>query len=587
MRIASLQRFFDGSPAMHLLRSPYAAWIVFFLHRQFKSGGQFENAAQITWLHSQLAAELDNLLRELADEAGALNASQANVPPAPHLRLSAEAYLANWSSGDCRWLKRFIDDSHTEPVYQLTPDAELVLAFVSKATRAANFIGTQSHLRSILGLLQEVLAEARPEEGDRSATQARIAELERERDSIDRRLQELQRGLAQEPESSTIEKPLAKGLDSPTSTAPPAASPDAFADTLASAPAAGGAAHNVHRVRAQFDMAVAQLEQLKSEFRGIEERFKSITRGVQQRLLQTHDSRGAILEFALDAEDLLKSGDQGRSFAEFLKLVHDPDSQTQLTEMVRQLTQLESLADRHEELQSIRTMLPTLLAEAEKILRTTQHLSLTLRRLLDTRSSRHHRQLAHLLRDIRAAASEQSQSPPLDVSLEIEVELEIQLPIDRPFWSQPEPFDEVDWQLAVSDPVEQAQALQQLVALQRIDWQAMRRNITLALQTQPELSIEALLARFPIQTGTVELLGYLQIAHEDGHVIDRRQTIELTTHWEGAQARLLRMPRVIFRRAQRTAAAASAPAGELESAPSKASTAAVAKKSNTDLEVLN
>ena len=115
----------------------------------------------------------------------------------------------------------------------------------------------------------------------------------------------------------------------------------------------------------------------------------------------------------------------------------------------------------------------------------------------------------------------------------------------------------------------------------------MRRNITLALQTQPELSIEALLARFPIQTGTVELLGYLQIAHEDGHVIDRSQTIELTTHWEGAQARLLRMPRVIFRRPQRSASAASAPDGELENGPNKASTAAVAKKSNIDLEVFN
>ena len=514
MQIASLQRFFDSSPAMHLLRSPYAAWIVAFLHRQFKSSGQ------ITWLHSALAAQLETTLHELQGESSG----------APLARLSGEAYLNNWSSGDCRWLKRFIDESHSEPVYQLTPDAELALAFVSKATRAATFVGTQSHLRSILGLLQEVVDEALPEV-DADTLAARIARVECEREALDRKLQQLRH--AQAVDGNVAGRSASRELRTS----------DAERGTTLP--------ERAHRMRSQFDLAVAQFEQLKSEFRGVEEHFKSITRGVQQRLLQTQDSRGAILEFALDAEDLLKSSDQGRSFAEFLKLVHDPASQTHLTELVRQLTQLESLADRHEELQSIRAMLPTLLAEAEKILRTTQHLSLTLRRLLDARSNRHHRQLAQLLRDIRAAASGHSETPPLDVGLEIEVELEIQLPMDRPWWSTPDPFAEVDWQLAASDPLEHAEALQQLVALQRIDWQTMRRNITLVLKSHSETTIEALLQRFPIQTGTVELLGYLQIAHEDGHEIDRSQSIELTTRWEGSQTRVFRMPRVVFHRVRR------------------------------------
>ncbi|MEZ6077597.1 MAG: DUF3375 family protein [Pirellulaceae bacterium] len=516
MQIAPLQRFFHSSPAMHLLRSPNAPWIVAFLHQQFKSSGQ------ITWLHSPLAAQLETTLREL----------QAETNGAPQTRLSGEAYLNNWSSGDCRWLKRFIDESHPEPVYQLTPDAELVLAFVSKATRTTTFIGTQSHLRSILGLLQEVVDEALPSE-DAHAIGARIEQLEREREVIEQKLNQLRRGQASEEDLETGKFPTAERRA-----------------TLEKHPERE-ARERSHRMRSQFDMAVAQFDQLKSEFRGVEEHFKSITRGVQQRLLQTQDSRGAILEFALDAEDLLKSSDPGRSFADFLKLVHDPASQAHLTELVSRLTQLESLADRHEELQSIRTMLPSLLGEAEKILRTTQHLSLTLRRLLDTRSNRHHRQLAHLLRDIRAAASQHSESPPLDVGLEIEVELEIQLPIDRPFWSTPDPFVEVEWQLVDSDPLEHAAALQQLVSLQRIDWQNMRRNITLALKSNSHMTIQALLDRFPIQTGSVELLGYLQIAHEDGHEIDRSQSIELFADWEGSRARVLRMPRVVFHRVRR------------------------------------
>lgn len=466
MNLASLQQFFDNSPAIRLLRSPHAPWILQFLHQQFKSAGQ------ITWPHSALAAQLDAWLHELRQAGGLAPTNRPAADAAELPRLAGEAYLRQWASGDVRLLKRFIDAAQPEPVYQLTPDAELVLSFVSKATRPDRFMGAQVHLQSILGLLQDVVTDA---------------------DS------------AHDPRQQ-------------------------------------------HSLRARFDLAADQLEQLKSEFRGVEERFKAITRGVQQRLLQSKDSRGDIIEFALDAEDLLKSGDQGRSFAEFLKLVHDPARQSQLVELVRELSQLEALSGRHDALQTLRTMLPSLLAEAEKILRTTQHLSLTLRRLLDTRSSRQHRQLAHLLRDIRAAASQRSQDPPLDVGLDVEVELEIQLPCDRPFWSQREPFVEVAWQLAESDPAQHAEALQQLVALQRIDWQTMRRNITLLLQAQPEVTLQELLEHYPIQTGAVEVLGYLQIAHEDGHAIDQTQVISLAADWPQAKARVLQVPRVIFRR---------------------------------------
>src|SRR5690606_7010885 len=118
--------------------------------------------------------------------------------------------------------------------------------------------------------------------------------------------------------------------------------------------------------------------------------------------------------------------------------------------------------------------------------------------------------------------------------------------------SQTEPFVEVDWQLPDDDPAQQADALQQLVALQRIDWQNMRRNITILLQSQPEASLQDLLERFPIQTGTVEVLGYLQIAHEDGHDIDQQQITTLTADWHGAQSRVLHIPRVTFRRLRHT-----------------------------------
>ncbi|MCA9131744.1 MAG: DUF3375 family protein [Planctomycetales bacterium] len=488
MQVATLQRFFAHAPAMRLLRSPHATWIIPFLHQQFKA------SQRSTRQHSELTAALANHLQQLPpSESRSQSPADAGTGQAD----KAGAYLSNWCSAGTGWLTRFFDEQQPEACYQLTADTELVLSFVQRATAAPDVIGTQSRLRAILGLLQGVA------EGSSSDPRQRMQQLQRQRAEIDRQLAQL------------------------------AADPQ-----LACMPAS--------EAREQFALAAGQLEQLKSEFRAVEDRFKAITREVQQKVLSGEESRGGILSFALDAEDLLKSGEQGKSFFEFLKLLHAPRSQERIAEVVEQLTKLESLAAQHTELDAIRGMVPALLAEAEKILRTTQHLSATLRRVLDARSTRQHRQLAHLLRDIVALASRRAAHPPTEIGLDIEVELEIQSPFDHPFWTRPEPFEEVMLQPAEVDSAAQELALQQLTELHRIDWQTMRHNVTLATRSQGETTITQLLEQFPLQAGAIELLGYLQIAHDDGHRIDGGQRVEASWVGEGLERRRFRLPQVVF-----------------------------------------
>ena len=482
--LAELQSFFDSSPAMRLLRSPHAAWIIDFLQQQFKA------AAQITLPHGVLQAALANYLMQPAAGLG-------ERPPAD--------YLAAWCASDCGWLKRFVDDSAPEPLYQLTPATELVLAFVRQAMDHTPAVGTQTHLRSILGLLEHVAHAAQSAGAAADGTRGRLT-----------------------PQQAT-------------------------------------------NLREQFALAMNQLEQLKSQCRGVEERFRELTRDVQQRLLADDQPRGDILEFALDAEEYLKSAEQGQSFFEFLKLVHDPASQQRIAAVVQQLTHLQLVADQHDELSALRSMLPSLLAEAEKILRTAQHLSHTLRRLLDARSTRHHRQLAEVLRDIRGLARRLAAAPPHELSLEVEVEVDLQLPLDRPLWAPVEPFEEVVLEVLASHPEARAAALQQLTGLERIDWPAMRRNIAQVVHRRGPTSLAELLEQCPVRSGIIEVIGYLQIAYEDGHLIDPQQTLDLPMLWEPGRARVLQLPQVTFcppsaARSNRTAAH-PAPGDALETTP--------------------
>lgn len=460
MHVEFLQNFFNSSPAIRLLRSPHAFWIVDFLNSQFKDAGH------ITRPHSELASELDIYLERLAK-------TQTLVPDVKGKKQDkADTYLAAWCSGSIGWLKRYVDHTAEEPCYQLTAEFEKALAFVERASQQVPFIGTESRLRTILEILNDVVA------GTAADPQVRLAQLERQRQAIDAQIAHLR-------------------------TDP------------------GAVRMTETQVRERFMLASQQLRQLKSEFRAVEDRFKAITRSVQQKILSADESRGDILQFALDSEDMLKQGDQGQSFFEFLRLLHAPKSQDQIARMVQELSEIEVLAGEHESLEALRGMVPALIAEAEKILKTTQHLSFTLRRLLDARSTRHHQQLAQVLRDILSAAAENSETPPSHVGIDVEVELDMQSAMDRPFWAATDPFDEVDLLPASVDPQEQSAALAQLTSLERLDWTTMRRNITALTQDGSAVTLENLLQRYPLRLGAIEILGYLQIAFDDGHRMDR------------------------------------------------------------------
>ncbi len=83
--------------------------------------------------------------------------------------------------------------------------------------------------------------------------------------------------------------------------------------------------------------------------------------------------------------------------------------------------------------------------------------------------------------------------------------------------------------------------------LQRLDFRKMRskiREITIEGQNR---TLAELVESYPIDAGVVELLGYLQIAHDDGHRIDDSQTDMIVIHESRSEAPIVvSIPRVTF-----------------------------------------
>ena len=75
-------------------------------------------------------------------------------------------------------LRKFYRDDSDEPQFDLTPAAEKAIAWLASLTERS-FVGTESRLRTLFGLLRQM------NEGVEEDPKIRIADLERRRDEIE------------------------------------------------------------------------------------------------------------------------------------------------------------------------------------------------------------------------------------------------------------------------------------------------------------------------------------------------------------------------------------------------------------------
>jgi len=478
VKLDRLLTFFLTNPSAKLLRATHAPHIVYFLNQHFKVEGN------LATLHAELRHRLNQYLE-------GLHTSEPEV-----LRERAEVYLTQWSTGDTRWLRRYFDSQHAEPVYQLTPHTEAVLKFLTESLeQTLGFVGTESRLTRIIDTLTNIVVRGSDD------PERRLQHLYSERERIDREIRSIEAG-----DAVTTHTPTA--------------------------------------IRERFADVVSDLVSLQGDFRAVEDSFKEITRDVRRQQTESTDSRGEILGFALDAEDRLKEEDQGASFTAFVHLILSQTQQAELERIILQLDEIEELAAQGEGKARVKGMIDHLSAEAEKVLHTTRRLSSTLRRLLDTRSSASRVRLASVLREIQAAAVRRAENPP-EVGINVQTELDLFNPFSRTFWQSPVEFDDMDLANDQPDEDDRMIAFRMLAEMQRLDWGSMRSNIGSLVRSEAQVSLPDLLAAHPPQSGSIEVLGYIQIAHDDGHRVDDEQMDVVNVN--GADnPQWLEIPRVVF-----------------------------------------
>ena len=473
-----------SDPALLALRKDWTPLVVGFLHYAFKDKqevflpqGQFRE---------QLGLYLDHV--------------NAMLPEDSRYHHDADYYLNRWSREDNLIRIRPRDGGH---VVQLSPYAERLLGWFDDMLNRG-MIGTESRLRNILSMLDELVARSTED------VEQRLRQLYDQREQI-------------EVEIARIE--MTQQVDG-------------WSDV---------------QIRERLDLIGGMARQLLRDFTLVEERFRDIARAIQQAQLDPDARRGDILGAALDADEQLENSDEGQSFRAFYELLNHPQQRDKFQQLIDAVFEFPRLSGHSANYAMLKHLTSYLLDAGEGVNRSKQRVAEHLRRVVDTRNLVESRRVQTLAGEIKHLTSQIGEDVlPLMNSRQpfyiIKGEPEIDLPLERPLYEPADNAETTDRPRPAS-MVFDADVLMALLETFYVDSMVLRDNIERLLMSRAEVTLSDVCRFYPIKLGISEVIEYVHIAvREPQHSIERDELEELLIRTPGGEEKSIVIPRIIFRR---------------------------------------
>ncbi|MEX0618617.1 MAG: DUF3375 domain-containing protein [Pseudohongiellaceae bacterium] len=467
-------------PAWRLLRSDHAPLVISFLHRVFIEPNERVIPA------SRLAETLEDELYALREQLG----------PEAFPR-SGQNYLADWTSPDKGWLRRFYVPDSDEPHFDLTPATERAIAWLDSLSDRS-FVGTESRLLTLFQLLKQM------SEGSEADPGKRIEELQKRRREIDAEIAQI--------ESGNI--PLLDATE----------------------------------LKDRYQQFVQLARELLTDFRQVEDNFRRLDRQVRERIALWEGSKGELLEQIMGEREAITESDQGRSFGAFWDFLMSRQRQEELTQLLEKVLTLPAVLEMEPE-RRLRRLHYDWLEAGEHTQRTVAQLSQQLRRFLDDQAWLENKRIMEILHSIEARALAVRDTPPAGIFSAIDdTAVTVELAFERPLHTPAMKPAIVDQVLEAVDSDLDDSALYSQVF---VDKSRLSSHISRMLQERNQVTLGELTKEQPLQEGLAELVAYLELGSGTFDTVFDESHLD-SVSWNGAGLnrqpvrKTARLPRVIF-----------------------------------------
>jgi hypothetical protein len=405
----------------------------------------------------------------------------------------AGEYLIEWADQAHGYLRRHQPDGADEPVFELTPELEQVFHWL-ESLKPRTHVGTESKFKNLASVLEEIVVNSTRD------PDVRIQRLKDEQLKLQKQIEEIERtGMA------TV--------------------------------------YSATQVNERFVAVLETARNLLGDFREVERHFRRVTENIAVQQSTAGATRGSIVGQTLDAQDQLRQSSQGQSFYAFWDFLLAPERRRQFTELVEQAYALPTLADEFKADVLLRRLQSSLRAEGNKVVESNERLVAQLRRVLDVRESAERREVGRLIQDIKSLAHQTRSTSPQTELLEVDAGIALASLMSKASWTPPE-IVEFGGSLEVSEGGDYRETLEAFLRLHPVDFDRLRQNIRVCLQTRVQITLPELLELNPPRNGVLEVLAYLLIAESDGpHVVlDGFDSIAIP----GQPGQRYRVPQIVF-----------------------------------------
>jgi hypothetical protein len=476
-----LEKLKQTHATLRLLRADNCPLILSFLYQVFIQ----PNRRSIRY--SELLALLDDYLYRLQEVYG----------EEKHAR-SPKAYLEEWCSDRCEYLRQYYIAGQDEPEFDLTPASEKAIEWLVSLDQR-QFIGTESRLLSFFQFLREI------DQQTKADPQLRLADLEQKKAAIEEEIKNVRAGIV--------------------------------------------SSYDERQIKERFMQAEETARKLLSDFRQVEENFRTLDRLARERIATSDKNKGALLDEIFLEQDIIRDSDQGKSFKAFWEFLMSPDSQDELKNLLKNILALEEIqtTTEHNSVNFLQNIQVFLLDAGDKVYHSNSLLAEQLRKFLDNHTYLENKRLLNLIKSIEKKAIEMNEIIINDKAFSNISELapNIELILSRTLFLPPKNPLIKESLLKAGEVVA---TLSSLFEQNYIDEHTLLHNISQALQELVQISLKDLIILFPIRKGLAEIITYLHIASKCNKAVINNNLQESIIYTVKNSTKCLTLPQIIFLR---------------------------------------
>ena len=283
-----------------------------------------------------------------------------------------------------------------------------------------------------------------------------------------------------------------------------------------------------------------------SDFREVEENFRTLDRQTREKIATSSLSKSEILDEIFHEHDSIELSEQGKSFSAFWVFLMSHYRQEELDHNSRKILGLDCIKEAGGS-RPLHSMKYNLLDAGDRAKKTLGNLNEQLRTFLDEKLWLDNKRIMELIKSVEEKAIQIRDNQPKDKDFfEMDsLTSEVDLPMERKLFTPPEkpPLLGSDLTKGIADNIPDF-----LYNQHYVDMAQLNENIKIILADKSQVSLKEISIKYPFKKGLSEIITYMVIASKDeNYLIDNTDTEEIE-YRDNQITKRISVPKVIFTR---------------------------------------